>query len=131
MAGFLNKVVATVGANSKALMDKAKINTAINNFEEERVKLSQMLGQKIYDMYKEQGSVSADENVVNFIAEIDKRLDAIEEQHEKLRRVEEELALVTGGGNNTATEDITCNGCGQSNRPGAKFCAGCGSTITT
>ena len=132
MANLFNKVVATVGANSKAMVEKARINTTINNFETEKTRLIQLLGQKVYEMYKEQGSINVDEKITNFISEIDKRNDSIAEQKKELKRVEDELALVTGGGQNAAAAGgITCASCGHSNRDDAKFCTGCGGTIST
>ena len=126
MAGFLNKMVATVGANSKAMMEKAKIKAAISNFEEERLKLVQLLGQKAYDAYKANGVLEMNASMQNFIAEIDKRVASIATQHEQLKKVEEELNLVTGGGQAPAGDVAFCAACGHANRKEAKFCAGCG-----
>ena len=130
MAGFLNKMVATVGANSKALVDKAKIKTAIGNFESERTELVRLLGQKTYDMYKANGALTPDENMVNIINQIDKKKESIEQQHEQLKRVEEELALVNRSSAPVVPEGGVACACGHINRADAKFCAGCGSTIT-
>ena len=129
MAGFFNKVVATVGANSTAMMERAKINAAINNFENERQQLIQRVGQKIYDMYKAQGRIEADGAIMNFINEIDGRLDSIAHQQEQLKRVEDELALVTGGSQSIPGR-VACGSCGHINRAGAKFCSGCGGSAS-
>jgi chaperonin cofactor prefoldin len=133
MAGFLNKVVAgvsagvaNVGANASALVEKAKIKTAISNLENECTDLMKVLGQKTYDLYKSTGSVNADEKFTNIISELDKRKDAITLQQEALKRVEEELATATG---NTAEGEVACPSCGHVNRAGAKFCAGCGGAV--
>ena len=89
-----------------------------------------MLGQKTYDMYKAQGAVEADESIVNFACEIDKRLDAIATQREQLKRVEEELLMVTGGGGRSQSGGgAFCTACGFQNAPDAMFCAGCGGQV--
>ena len=127
IAGGISRGVATVGANSKAVMDKAKINTAIDNFRSERNELAKMLGQKVYEKFKSTGRIVVDESIASFIREIDNRTEAINNQHELLKKVEEELSMVVGGGASAGNDVIACGECGHGNHPGAKFCAGCGS----
>ena len=126
----LNKGVATVGANSKALLEKSKINSAISNLENERVQLVQLLGQNIYNMYKAENQLEVKENIVNLIGEVDKRLELIAQQQELLKLVEQELNLVTGNSNPIMGHSLTCP-CGHENPGDAKFCAGCGSQTTS
>ena len=136
MSGFLNKVkdglnksVASAGAHSKAMMDKVKINTVISNLEKERLQLVQMLGQNIYDIYKAQGNVEANESITKLINEIDRRLESISYQHDQIEQVENELKLVIGGAAHATAIGSTCV-CGYENNPNAKFCAGCGEQMT-
>ena len=89
IVGGINKGVATVGANSKAMMEKSKVNSTINSIENERTQLLQMLGQKIYDSYTESGTIPMD-SVESFCAQINQRLELITRQKEELRRIEEE-----------------------------------------
>ena len=125
--GGITKGVAAVGASSKAMMDKAKINTAIDNFRSERNELAKMLGQKVYEKFKSTGRVVVDESIASFIREIDNRTEAINNQHELLKKVEEELRTVVGGGSASEEGEVACGNCGHVNHGGAKFCAGCGS----
>jgi len=135
MAGFFDKVtdgiskgVASVGATSKGMMEKAKIKSVIGNLEAEQKNLMQLLGQKVYELYKENDAVSADEGIVNFVAEIDKRLELIEAQKEQLKRIEEEVAMVTKGTVQVSQGGDACQ-CGHVNGAQAKFCANCGTKI--
>jgi len=130
MSGLFNKVVATVGANSTAMMERAKIKTTISNFENERQQLTQLMGQRIYDMYKAQGGIEADGTILNFINEIDRRLESIAQQYEQLRLVEDNLSLVTGN-NQTLSGGAACGSCGHTNRAEAVFCSGCGAAVNT
>jgi len=133
MAGILNKLtdgvnkgIATVGASSKAFVEKTRVNTAISNLEGERKNLTELLGIRVHDMYKQSGEVVADEGIVNFIGEIDKRTMQIDEFREKLRQIEEEAQVVTGLSSSKTTP--VCQ-CGNNNVDGAKFCAKCGSAL--
>jgi len=129
LAGGINKGVATVGANSKAMMEKSKIKATITNLENERKQLIGLLGQRVYDMHKDTGSVSVDEGITNFINEINKRLELIGEQNEQMARIDAEVSMVTGGTRNMAMQGAVPCGCGHFNPEGAKFCAGCGNAI--
>jgi len=128
VTGGINKGVASVSANSKAMLEKSKINSAIVNLEKERKQLTHLLGQRVYDNFKASGEVAGDQGIMNFFAEIDKRLELILVQEEQLRRIEEELAMVTKGTVPIARGDAVCQ-CGHANVDDARFCAGCGTKI--
>ena len=135
MAGLLdrivvgvNKGVTVVGAASKAMIEKAKINTAIENFESERTRLVQSLGQKVFDMYEASSEIKLEE-VTGIIAEIRQRIENIAQQQELLRRVDEEVTRATNAAAMAASQSPKNCECGQTNPPEAKFCAGCGSPL--
>jgi hypothetical protein len=121
----INKGVATVGANSKAVMEKAKIKSAIGNLENERKQLIQLLGQRVFDDFRSVNELMADEGIASFFAEIEKRLELLFLQEKKLEQIEEELKMVTGGTKSVGGEASSCM-CGHPNPPSAKFCSGCG-----
>jgi len=125
----INKGVATVGANSKAMIEKAKINTAIEGIEKERVRLVQLLGQKVFDSFNENGEIDM-EFVETFSEQINQCLQQTAEQQELLKQVEDELRKVTAaaGGGAVGVAGSVCN-CGHANTEGAKFCVKCGSKI--
>ena len=136
MAGFLDKVaggiskgVATVGANSKAVMERAKINAAIGNLEGEKNQATLALGQRAYEVLTAGGYLEGDEAAEKLVVEIDKRLALITEQREQLKRVDAEVALITHGTTHgRPAGGIPC-GCGHTNPPGTNFCAGCGTKV--
>ena len=124
----INKGVATASANAKAVMEKTKINAVISNLENEHTQLARLLGQRVYDMYKINGEIAVDDGMSNFIAEIEKRLMQIEQQKEQLRRVDDELSMVTGKTQEDSLSGAACD-CGSVNAEGAKFCAKCGNSL--
>jgi len=123
----LNKGVATVSANSKAMVEKTQVKTAIKNLEAERRELAELLGMKVYEIYTETGEIVTDESIVNFITEISKRLAGIAEQQAELKRIEDEVNLITGA-KSTDTAGLSCS-CGQALPAGAKFCGKCGKAL--
>jgi len=133
MAKFLDKLVVgvskgvnTVSANSKAMIERAKINTAIDGLEKERTEITQKLGQRVYDMITTDGTVAVEE-LQGFITEINQRLASIAEQQLELKRVDDELQKAVGGA--PVEGGNMCN-CGNDNKPEAKFCAKCGTALT-
>ena len=135
MRGFLEKMtdsvgkgVATVGANSKALVEKTKVNSAISSLEADKKYLHLLLGQKVYELSKAGQDIAADDGVQNFISEIDRHVELIKEQNEKLRRIDEEVAMVTYGGAKPSQTETTCK-CGNVSFAGSKFCEECGSAM--
>ena len=97
VAGGINKGVATVGANSKAMMEKTKVKGNITNLENERRHYIQYLGQVIYDMHISTGAINADDAVLSTITEITRRLELIQEQNQELARIDAELEVVNKG----------------------------------
>jgi len=124
----LNKGVATISANSKAMAEKSQVKVAIKNLEAEHKELSKLLGMKIYEMYTETGAIVADECVINFVSEISKRLTGIAEKQKVLKQIEEEVSLITGAKSVSAQTGALCS-CGQPAPAGSKFCAKCGSVL--
>ena len=125
IVGGLNKGVATVGANSKAMVEKAQIKTVMNNLESECKQLCELLGRKVYDQCSQSNEAIMDEDMANFVAEIGKRFVDIEEQKAELKRIDEELRKVKGAATSAPTTQNAC-ACGHVCVQGSKFCAKCG-----
>ena len=128
IASGINKGVATVGAGSKAMVEKAKIKTVISNLEAERKELAELLGMKVYEAYTESDKIVADESIANFVAEISKRFVGIAEQQKALKRLEDEVSLITGTKSASAGVGLSCS-CGQALASDAKFCVKCGNPL--
>ncbi|MCL2409792.1 MAG: hypothetical protein FWC96_09350 [Oscillospiraceae bacterium] len=126
----LNKGAAVVAANSKAMLEKSKINAAIGNLENERKQLAQLAGEKLYNAYKSDGEISVDESVANLFTEIDRRLELIEQQKDQLKRVEDELSLITGGTKSASQSGNVACSCGHVSPEGVKFCTKCGNQLS-
>jgi hypothetical protein len=128
----LNKGVATVGVGSKAMVEKAKVKTIINNLESEKKRLAELLGMEVYTRYIESGQTPDDNELANLIAKIRNRLDGIAYQQTELKRIEEETAKVTGQNTGftakTGDSNKVCS-CGFENESDAKFCATCGKPL--
>ena len=122
ITGGFNKGVAVVGANSKAVVEKAKINTAIKNQEEEKRKLAELLGLKVYEIHMSGAGITG-EDIEGFVDGINTRIQNIAEYSDQLEKIEAELRAVAGGG---AVLSVPCAQCGNMNPQGAKFCAKCG-----
>ena len=125
MISGINKGVATVGANSKAMIERAKVNTSIKNIEDEKKQLAELLGMKVYTSFAA-GQDMPKEEIENFCSEITKRLEQIAQQQEELKRIEDEAKMVTGGSNKVYSAKCAC---GNVNTEGAKFCAKCGNAL--
>lgn len=124
MISGVSKGLSTASEQSKLLIEKAKINTAISDLEKEKKQLAELLGVKVYNMFMEDNFTK--EEVESFCNEITKRNGLIEEQQRNLQALEmsrgqASMAGVQGTGS-------IC-GCGTLNPPGAKFCSKCGSSL--
>ena len=125
----INKGVSTVGASSKAMVEKAKINTAINTLEGERTQLLQLLGQRVYDLFEETGEITVDKGITNFIAQIKQRIEFIAEKQVELKRIDDELKNVTGSGAANIADTSKCGQCGANVPYNNTFCSSCGSKM--
>ena len=123
----INKGITTVGANSKAMVEKAKVKTTIENLESERVKLVQLLGQRVFDRYRA-GNEIKKEDFEDFCREIGIRVDELAKQHQALLMIEDDVNRAIDASVQSSLGADSCI-CGQVNRQGAKFCAGCGSQL--
>ena len=130
LANTLNKGVATVGASSKAAMDKSKINSAISNLEKEKADLTYKLGEQTYNLYKQTSTINVTEDIQGLIDNIDKRIALIKEKENELAAIEKELLLITKGTAVEAPADAFICSCSHPNNKDAKFCAKCGSNLT-
>jgi hypothetical protein len=123
IAGGINRGVTLVGANSKALVEKAKINNAIKNLKNEKKQLAEILGMKIYEIYTSGGEI-AKEDIESVAGEITKRIELVAAQEEKLKQLDVELSAA----GRSREYSPVCE-CGTTNPSGSKFCSGCGKPL--
>lgn len=131
MAEFLDKVkqsinkgVATVSTGSKNVIEKTKINSCIKSLEDEKKQLLELLGNKVYNYFKENADGSFSKDMAeSFCDEIDIRLANIKKQKELISELDAEMSKIRGMSVNNLSK--VC-GCGHENGAGSKFCAKCG-----
>ena len=124
LVGGLSKSVATVSANSWAIIEKTKINNVIKNQENERRRLAEILGMKVHELLMTRNEISK-VDITSLVDEISKRIQIISEQNEQLKRIDAEV-MMAASGNST---NLPVCGCGQVNVQGAKFCETCGNAL--
>ncbi len=106
------------------MVEKAQINTAIKNLEDEKKELAQLLGMNIYDAFIENREVPKEE-IISFCNEIRKKEALIAGQQEKLNRIDAEAQMTTA----PERPHVGQCSCGSANAEGAKFCGNCGSPL--
>lgn len=134
MAGFLDKVVVginrgvnSVSEGSKTFVEKAKINTQIQDLEREKNQLLINMGNLVYNL-----QINGEINIpqcVGICEEITRFNSSIKEQQEKLTAIEAQRGGYYDEYNSAPQSGgVQCQ-CGFVNKPGAKFCSKCGSPL--
>lgn len=108
MVAGISKGVASVGTSSKAMIEKAKINSIIRNLEQEKKQLAELLGMKVYTAFIEDREIVREE-IESFCNELTKRERLIAEQKEQLAKIEMEVRMVTGESRSYTTTCICGN----------------------
>ena len=126
----LNKGVSTVSEGSKLIIEKAKLNTQIQETEKQRAEIFRTMGNLIYNLQKN-GEIHVEqcEKMCNEIGKIDQHLAELHKQlqmYESSRMQEQFYAPQSGI---PPEEGITCGQCGFVNSKAAKFCARCGKPL--
>lgn len=127
MLDGINKGVNSVATGSKTMIEKAKINSAINNLENEKRQLAEVLGVNAYNLYKE-GKLQNLEELGSFCEQIDQKIEAIVAQRQELAKFEQPAPVQTYAANPSGGT-IFCSQCGAQNDAAAKFCAKCGNNL--
>ena len=120
----LSKGVATVGANSRAIIEKTTISNIIKNLENEKKQFAEILGMKVYELQMAGREVLKDD-IENIVNEISKRLQLIALQQEQLKQIDAVTNVAMRG---NITNFPICR-CGHINEQGSRFCLKCGSML--
>ena len=125
--GF-NKGVATVSTGSKTMIEKSKLNTIIKSLEDEKKQLAEILGNKVYNYCMQNPDADIPRAEAEEICgEINARIERINQEKIKIEQLDAEMNKVMGNSSGMGMPAI-CS-CGNTNAPGAKFCAKCGNKI--
>lgn len=136
MAGVFDKMVVginrginAVSENSKLVIEKAQINTAIQDTEKEKEHIYRAMGELIYNL-QISGEISVNQcgNMCDEIAKLNGRISELQIQMQNLNAQKKSLQEPGDGQTVDSSEYIRCE-CGFNNKETAKFCAQCGKQI--
>ncbi len=131
MAGFFDKVVAgfdkgvtSVSEGSKNFVEKAKINTQMQETQKNKMNMFRSLGELVYNLHMS-GVIQVEQcqGMCNEITSLNAKIEECQRQIADLeaKKLASSVRTVEGG--------VTCPNCGSVNNAGAKFCAGCGTPV--
>lgn len=136
MAGVFDKMVVginrginTVSENSKLMVEKAQINTAIHDAEKERELIYRNMGELVYNLQADGViSISQCQNMCNEILKIDNKISEFQIQIQNLNTQRKTYQEQESNQTVDSSEYVRCE-CGFNNKKVAKFCAQCGNKI--
>lgn len=118
----LNKGVNTVSENSKIIVEKARLNTQLQDIERDKQRIFQTMGKLIYNLQSsEEIHITQCEKMCNEISELDRQILTIQEQLKAY-----EGTRLSSSNESPLTDGVQCRYCGFINSKEAKFCAHCG-----
>ena len=136
VVGGISKGIVTIGANSKALVEKANLKNALDKLENERAQLLQQLGKKAFDTYDADRATFQEtpeiilQNIAETLQQLDQHNTQIAEYNNELKRIDEEVQrLVAGIVPQKDEHPAKICSCGHANKVEFKFCVNCGSAL--
>lgn len=140
MAGIFDKVVVgltkgvdTVSENSKILVEKARLNTQIEEMDKKKAQLIQNLGYLVYNM-QARGEVQIEqcEGICKEITSLNKQMEAFQDQIQSLEQTRTQTVQQQEEQQQEEQQEtfdgVTCE-CGFTNKAIAKFCSKCGKPL--
>lgn len=135
MAGWLDGVVGGIAKGvdsakegSKLFVEKAKINTKIQDVEKEKNQLIMNMGNLVYNL-QNNGEITIEQcvGICESITQLNQQIAALREQ---LKTLDVPRTQYYGGQNSQQPIEngVHCQ-CGAINKEGAKFCAKCGQPL--
>lgn len=121
----VNKGVSSVSESSKSILEKSKLNGAISECEEQKLKIAQGIGIKIYNMYMSGAEIP--EDVKADCDKITAKISEIRSHKQRLCTLKEQADANKFGTQASAAKKI-CK-CGFENTPDSHFCAQCGEKL--
>ena len=125
----LNKGVNTVSEGSKSLIEKAKINTQIQEYEQKKLNLFQTMGNLVYNLQSNKDiHIDQCEKICDEIASINIYLLELQRQLQAYEAPSHDDVYFDSD-NMPEKDGILCDSCGFMNKSVARFCAKCGKKI--
>ena len=133
IVGSINKGVDSVSANSKAFLEKSKLNSQIEELNRARNRYIYEIDNIVFSLYStgELTVPQCDElckNIINGdnkIADLKKQIEIIEQQRKEQQALNSMASIYSPA---ELQDGIKCS-CGFTNKAGSKFCAACGSPL--
>lgn len=114
----VNKGVSSVSESSKGLLEKTRLEGAIRECKEQKLKAAQEIGIKIYNMYMEGKDVP--DEVKGDCGTITAKINEIKSHRQKLEDIKRQSE-------NPSAKKV-CE-CGFENTPDSNFCEKCGKKL--
>ena len=136
MAGFLDKVVVglnkgvnVVSEGSKLLVEKATLNSQIQDVEKEKNKLLQNMGTLVFNLIAN-GEIQLEQcnGMCTEIALYNQKISELQQQLQALDATKTQQAQYSTEAQASEVGGIRCQ-CGCINKDGAKFCSKCGQAL--
>ena len=130
MVVCLNKGVNTVSEGSKIIVEKARLNTQLQEIEREKQNIFQSMGNLIYNLQmNDEIHIRQCEKMCDEIAALNHRILEIQEQMRMYEAARMQGTPYAAFNSAAAADGIQCGQCGFTNSKAAKFCAQCGKLI--
>ena len=125
----LNKGVNSVSEGSKSLIEKAKINTQIQDIVKENNQLFANMGMLVFNL-QTRGEIQIDacSSICNEIILRNKKIEELQQQLTKLETLKQSYPLASEEVVANAADGTKCT-CGHINKATARFCANCGKSL--
>ncbi len=133
MAGFLDNVlnklnsgIEKVADNSKTMVEKSKLNSAVKNLEAEKKQVYEAIGMKLFEFMVNttEGDFPREEafNLCTLVAQKDQEIADIKAQ---IAALDSAAPVTQQAAMPQENQGLVCS-CGFVNAPGAQFCVRCG-----
>lgn len=125
----INQGINSVSEGSKNLVEKAKLNTQLQDAENERNLVLQNIGTLVYNLHASgELSVESCKGMCYEVQRYNDQITALQNQLQNLERGPQPAFNPTFVDSMPPEGGVRCT-CGYVNQIGAKFCAKCGQTI--
>lgn len=127
MVAGIDKGVSSVKDGSKTFVDKARLNTQIQEVQKKKIAMLTNLGELIYNL-QVNGVVDIEQcrGMCNEVTVFNEQIEQLQQQVEDLEAKKNVPVYAAPA---PAEGGVVCPNCSAVNEPGAKFCAGCGTPM--
>lgn len=122
----INRGINTVSENSKFLIEKAQINTAMQDVEKGKERTYRDLGELVYNLQTEgEIAIAQCKGICDEITGLNNKMRELQIQMQNLEAQKNVLRGYADSQTVDSNEYVLCD-CGYNNKKDAKYCAKCG-----